>query len=316
MTRTLWLSTPIALLALLLGCQPSSGSGQTSNAGQASASGSGSASASGPANLANTTSASGTTPTQNTAPTLHPLVLMHGAGGFGNPDYFSGVPQLLDSLGCELLVTQVSSQLPIAQRAAALEQQVLARFPQPDVKLNLIAHSLGGLDARALIGRPAMADRVASLSTLATPHRGTEMCDLILASSVSPFQQGLTNLLLQSFGMNLALVAETSTTHIQGVFNPAHPDDSRVFYQSWTGLADPLGVTGTSLSANYLAGWPFLYGAAGDNDGLVPVHSSIWGQWHGTLRADHVDFIGNRPAVFDHLDFFQQLVEDLGSAGY
>ncbi len=305
MTRLLWLPTAGALLSLLFGCNPSSGSQSAQSS---------SSSATNNSTPASQPSSPGTA--VNASPTLHPIVLLHGAGGFGNPDYFVGVPQLLDSLGCELLVTQVSSQLPIAQRAAALEQQILARFPQPDVPLNLIAHSLGGLDARALIALPGMTGRVASLSTLATPHRGTEMCDLILASAASPFQQGLTNMLLQAFGMNLALVAENSTAHVRGVFNPAHPNDPNIFYQSWGGLADPLGVTGTSLSLNYLAGWPFLHAAAGDHDGLVPVHSAIWGQWHGTQPADHVDFIGNRPAVFDQLAFFQQLVEDLGNAGY
>ena len=36
---------------------------------------------------------------------------------------------------------------------------------------------MGGLDARYLISRLGMADRVLSLTTLGTPHRGTSFAD-------------------------------------------------------------------------------------------------------------------------------------------
>ena len=39
--------------------------------------------------------------------------------------------------------------------------------------MHLIAHSMGGLDARHMIVREGMAERVASLTTVGTPHNGT-----------------------------------------------------------------------------------------------------------------------------------------------
>ena len=40
-------------------------------------------------------------------------------------------------------------------------------------KVNIIAHSLGGLDARQMLTHLGMGSRVASLTTVGTPHRGT-----------------------------------------------------------------------------------------------------------------------------------------------
>ena len=45
-------------------------------------------------------------------------------------------------------------------------------------KVNIIAHSMGGLDARYAIAKLGLADRVASLVTIGTPHLGTPLANL------------------------------------------------------------------------------------------------------------------------------------------
>src|SRR5436190_277798 len=49
-----------------------------------------------------------------------------------------------------------------------------------DGKVIIIAHSMGGLDARYMISRLGMADRVAALVTLSTPHHGSPYADWCL----------------------------------------------------------------------------------------------------------------------------------------
>lgn len=44
-------------------------------------------------------------------------------------------------------------------------------------KVHIIAHSMGGLDARQMIFRYQMQDRIASLTTIGTPHLGTSFAD-------------------------------------------------------------------------------------------------------------------------------------------
>src|SRR5215510_6280544 len=53
-------------------------------------------------------------------------------------------------------------------------------------KVHIIAHSMGGLDARYLLcnnlyGLGAL-DRVVSLSTISTPHRGSQVADLLVGA--------------------------------------------------------------------------------------------------------------------------------------
>ena len=44
----------------------------------------------------------------------------------------------------------------------------------------IVAHSMGGLDARYMISRMGMEDHVAALLTITTPHRGSPYADWIV----------------------------------------------------------------------------------------------------------------------------------------
>src|SRR5207237_2783185 len=63
-----------------------------------------------------------------------------------------------------------------------LAEQISRRFPHGEV--HIIAHSMGGLDARYLLAQnlQCLVDRgrVVSLSTIATPHRGSPVADLLV----------------------------------------------------------------------------------------------------------------------------------------
>src|SRR6185295_1663942 len=68
-------------------------------------------------------------------------------------------------------------------RAQAIAKQIdtiLARTGK--AKVNLVGHSQGGLDARILASPNGLkyGDRIASVTTVATPHRGTKVADAAL----------------------------------------------------------------------------------------------------------------------------------------
>lgn len=75
-----------------------------------------------------------------------------------------------------MLVTQVPPIAGVEFRAEALAAEIDLAFPRQAV--HLIGHSMGGLDARRLVSRPDWAGRVLSLTTVATPHRGSALADL------------------------------------------------------------------------------------------------------------------------------------------
>ena len=112
-----------------------------------------------------------------------PIVLAHGLLGFRRIGlgpvtlawYFREIPDVLRSAGNRVLVTRVHPTAGVARRARKLGEQILGSFP--DEPVHLIGHSMGGLDARALVADPFWEGRILSLTTVATPHLGSGIAD-------------------------------------------------------------------------------------------------------------------------------------------
>lgn len=115
-----------------------------------------------------------------------PIVLCHGLFGFDKMGpanyprlqihYWAGIQQALAKLGAKVIVTKVPSTGTIQSRAQVLHETL--ERASPNGKVNLLAHSMGGLDCRYLISHHR--DRTyqpLSLTTLSTPHRGSPFMD-------------------------------------------------------------------------------------------------------------------------------------------
>ncbi|KAG2183242.1 hypothetical protein INT43_006246 [Umbelopsis isabellina] len=115
-----------------------------------------------------------------------PIVLCHGLYGYDKigPDaipslqihYWGGIDDALAKLGAKVIVTRVPRTGGIQQRAQQLHTILKATAKGKDI--NFLAHSMGGLDCRYLISH--IKDRpykVKSLTTVATPHRGSPFMD-------------------------------------------------------------------------------------------------------------------------------------------
>src|SRR5262245_20287703 len=75
----------------------------------------------------------------------------------------------------------VSTLASSDERAQELADRIdAAQFP--DGPIHIIAHSMAGMDSRHLIAanHHGLSDRIASLTTLATPHHGSPIADLIV----------------------------------------------------------------------------------------------------------------------------------------
>lgn len=86
---------------------------------------------------------------------------------------------MLESNGVEVLIARVPATASIADRAATLEQLIGEKYPGREV--NLVGHSMGGLDCRYLISQiqPKTFTPV-SLTTISTPHRGSPFADYVI----------------------------------------------------------------------------------------------------------------------------------------
>lgn len=155
---------------------------------------------------------------------------------------FYKVKEALEADGHIVMVTSVPPFASVRDRALALGQQIDAIMAQTGAtQVNLIAHSMGGLDARYLISTLGYGDQVVSLTTISTPHRGSAVADVALKLLPGKLDD-VTNMLAKLWGRTYSDVAERSDVRaaLTGIstkelerFNQVTPDDSRVYYQSW-----------------------------------------------------------------------------------
>jgi triacylglycerol esterase/lipase EstA (alpha/beta hydrolase family) len=120
-------------------------------------------------------------------PTKYPVILCHGLGG-DKPllTYFKNVPEDLQGLNCNILVPKVTRYGSVYRRGEELNAQIrgfVSRVGCP--KVNIIAHSMGGLDARYFITHLEGHQVTASLITLSTPHKGSAYADQVLRATTA-----------------------------------------------------------------------------------------------------------------------------------
>ena len=105
-------------------------------------------------------------------------------------DYYTGLRPFLEreyGHRDDLALTIIAPQVPVSESAAtrgrcllnAIRTQ-LETMPSA-TRVRLIAHSMGGLDGRWVIAEGSLTDRIDSLTTIATPHRGTSLGDIAYA---------------------------------------------------------------------------------------------------------------------------------------
>lgn len=290
----------------------------------------------------------------------YPIVFVHGMAGFdtlrplgATIQYWGDVVADLRARGETVFNVTLPPYDSSEARSRVLETELAAILGQTGAaKVNLIAHSQGGLDARLLISPNGLrwGDRVQTLVTVSTPHRGTKVADIVagvgdaLPSSVADgVFEGLAKALqvtvydLKSDPHLRAQLKELSEEHTKKVFNPQYVDDGRVRYLSWAGrsnLRPGFGVCDGAaypnkptkldvlnpLLATVVAAteWGLPPKAS---DGLVTVESAKWGTFQGCVPADHLDEIGAQDVngidltVFDYPAFYRGIVAELRAHG-
>lgn len=193
-------------------------------------------------------------------------------------------------------------------------------------KVNIIAHSKGGLDCRAAIADPEIAKLVASLTTINTPHRGCQFADYLLSKI-----PGETQLKIAST-YNIA-------SKTRGDFDPdfmgaVHNLTARFCCDFDAHTPAPAGVycqsVGSRLNSAIDGPFPLNFSSQliqhfdGANDGLVGESSFAWGENYiflssgdgrGISHGDVVDQNRENISGFDVREFYVQLVADLKNRG-
>jgi triacylglycerol lipase len=286
----------------------------------------------------------------------YPIVLVHGFTGSRTLWNFVDVPEALTQDGHYVYAAEMHPFGTPDENAKVLAAQVDEVLRKTGAsKVNLIAHSKGGVDARAYISNFKAGDKVASLTTIASPHHGTNIADTALKllpdnAAADRALSAISTLWTRTFsqaelaqGNNIRLALESMAEKNADAFNRTHPDDARVHYQSWAGVSNVAGIPNAKDEEGcggkgYLKGTPrdrmdlklipaAFFVAHGTemrpNDGLSTVESSKWGEFLGCIPADHQDDVGRNGKTgndsrsgFNHVRFYRQVAFDLARRGY
>jgi triacylglycerol lipase len=259
------------------------------------------------------------------APGKGAFILAHGFGGTAD-DWDEGIQPAIEAEGHAVLRTSVPATGSVKSRAEALAPQIDAFLADTTAtQVHIIAHSMGGLDARYLISTLGYGPKVASLTTISTPHHGTPLADVALGLQQGDRAGALQALVELAGGEEVTQALQDLSEANEAAFNAANPDVTGVTYQSYAGLSTPGGAAIGDASACAIEPdslRPLLFLPAvvvtgvelRPNDGVVPVDSAMHTGFKGCIAADHLD----QPGVFalltsefDPPSFYKGIATDL-----
>lgn len=258
--------------------------------------------------------------------THYPLVLVHGVffRDWQLVNYWGRIPQALCRCGATIYYGHQQSAAPVARSAEELTHVIRDIVEKCGCeKVNLIAHSKGGLDSRYAISRLGLAPYVASLTTVNTPHRGCIFAKDLLATlpkRVLGQMESKYNAIFHKLGDAhpdfLGGVKDLASDSAEQ-FNAETPDMDGILYQSVTSTmknghsaAFPLNLTWKLVKKHDQE----------ENDGLVARSSAKWGDFLGELtvpgrrgisHGDVIDLMREDIPGFDVREFYINLVRDL-----
>ena len=263
--------------------------------------------------------------------TKYPLLLVHGVFfrdlKFFN--YWGRIPKELIKNGAVIYYGEQHSAASVAFCANELKEKIEKIVSETGCqKVNIIAHSKGGLDSRYAISVLGMNKYVASLTTISTPHRGCGYADYLLGKAPKTLKDYISdkyNTALRSFGEKdpdfIAAVSDLTQKHCQDM-NETALDCDDVYYQSVGSRMKNYRSAGFPMNIVYIIARNF---SKNDNDGLVDTESMKWGERHiffepkthrGISHGDTIDLLREDIKGFDIREEYVSIVHGLKEMGF
>lgn len=261
--------------------------------------------------------------------TKYPILLVHGVffRDFRFFNYWGRIPAELKRNGAVLFYGSQQSAASVAECGEELAARIgQIRQETGCDKVNIIAHSKGGLDSRYAISKCGAAPYVASLTTINTPHRGCIFADYLL----DKIPDAVCHKVASKYNAALTLLGDSQPDFMKAVrdltasacagLNETLPDSPQVYYQSIGSRMNGAFSGRFPLNMSY----PMVKHFDGANDGLVSVDSMEWGSrftcltvpgGRGISHGDMIDLNRENIDGFDVREFYVNLVRELKERG-
>jgi len=255
----------------------------------------------------------------------YPVILAHGIFAHDRKsviDFWGNIPERLRENHILVFLGNTDAWGDYESNAEKLKETVDSVLSEThSEKVNIIAHSKGGLDARYMIWKYDYGDKVASLTTISTPHHGAEISDLIDQRKI--VHNATVQKLLDVFGKlygdanpHLFNLNHQLTTEEMKKFNELVGMDSRVYYQSYyTTLRSPFD------DMMFFYSYLYIKHINGNNDGVVSEYSATWGdnvrRIDGKIsHAEIVDYKKRKIHGIDIPGIYLQITDQLCNMGF
>lgn len=256
--------------------------------------------------------------------TKYPIVLVHGmvVKDFKLYRAFRKIRNNLESNSVKVYVTNQDGIGSIETNAQQIKDEIIRILEIEKVdKVNIIAHSKGGVDSRYLISKLNMDKHIASLTTLSTPHHGSKLSSKLMSmprwcAKFLAFWINLFYKICKDKHPDILKLGHQLTDTQMKEFNKEVLNSSNVYYQSYSSDLDN--------KKSFLMFIPHLITKNLENvgtDGIVSVESSIWGEYKGNItnNYDHAQMVGvygTKKTLNEVSEFYLSIIKELKEKGF
>lgn len=260
--------------------------------------------------------------------TKYPLVLVHGVGfrDLKYINYWGRIPRELIRNGATVYYGNQEAWGTVEYNARDIKNKILNIVKETGCeRVNIIAHSKGGLDARYMISKLDMGDYVASLTMMSSPHRGCKFVDIVckLPDKIYKAIARFFDKRYKSLGdknPDFYTASRQFSTYHSKKFNEEVQDVEQVYYQSYASVVK-------NMFSDYIVTIPYILVklTEGENDGLVSIDSAKWGEFKGVFKnkrrrgishGDMIDLRRDDYIEFDVIEKYVEIVSELKNKGY
>lgn len=231
-------------------------------------------------------------------PLKYPVFLCHGYGGIAGlvrPSPLHEPCMTLRSHGIHAFAPNIVPYAKISTRAEQWAEKIeQTRQLYGYEKINVVGHSMGGLDIRYAISNLGIGDSIASYTSIASPHHGTSLAELVLTTPEvlrdklgEMFDWFGESIFPQSKSDAVAAVEQLTREYVTKEFNPNNPDDESIDYFSFSAAVGK--NTKQPLNPIYRYQNQYIFTNEGINDSFVSVESAKWGKHLQTIPISHME---------------------------